>query len=74
MLQCSEADDERKLLLAKQSDLSNRLANKEAEVNDQERHVTWLQNQVAYLGWLAYLKTAFDVISDQDTPFGDLAE
>ena len=46
LLQCNEAEDERKSLQAKQMDLAKMLAAQQAEATEREQHVTWLTSRV----------------------------
>lgn len=47
LLQCNEAEDERKALQAKQMDLAKMLAAQQAEATEREQHVTWLTSRVS---------------------------
>ncbi|XP_057369226.1 cytospin-A-like [Daphnia carinata] len=49
LLQCNEAEDERKALQAKQMDLAKMLAAQQAEATEREQHVTWLTSRVRHL-------------------------
>ncbi len=46
LLQCNEAEDERKLLLAKHQELVEVTAQLRDEAGERERHVAWLETQV----------------------------
>jgi hypothetical protein len=46
LLQCNEAEDERKALQGKQMDLAKMLAAQQAEATEREQHVTWLTSRV----------------------------
>lgn len=46
LLQCNEAEDERKALQAKQLELTKMLAAQQAEATEREQHVTWLASRV----------------------------
>lgn len=46
MLQCNEAEDERKALQAKQMELAKMLAAQQAEAGEREQHVSWLTSRV----------------------------
>lgn len=49
LLQCNEAEDERKALQAKQMELTKMLAAQQAEATEREQHVTWLASRVRHL-------------------------
>ncbi|EFX79572.1 hypothetical protein DAPPUDRAFT_304455 [Daphnia pulex] len=49
LLQCNEAEDERKALQAKQMELAKMLAAQQAEATEREQHVTWLTSRVRHL-------------------------
>ena len=48
LLQCNEAEDERKLLLAKQAELTQLLSQHQNEAAERERRIAWLQTQVKF--------------------------
>lgn len=47
LLQCNEAEEERKALQAKQMDLAKMLAAQQAEAAEREQHVSWLNSKVS---------------------------
>ena len=46
LLQCNEAEDERKSLQAKLMELNKLLATQQGEATQREQHVTWLMARV----------------------------
>lgn len=46
LLQCNEAEDERKALQSKQMELAKMLAAQQAEATEREQHVAWLTSRV----------------------------
>ena len=47
LLQCNEAEEERKALQAKQMELAKMLAAQQAEAAEREQHVSWLNSRVS---------------------------
>ena len=46
LLQCNESEDERKVLLGKQTELTKLLSTQQAVTSEREQHVTWLKARV----------------------------